>query len=183
MKKLSICGMAFLGLTACGASQASYDDLLDSLEDRTDRNEDIAGTPSGNIPTSGSADYSGEGVYTVTALGQETSFISEAEVSVSFRSDTVTGELSNFYDEDAESYSGTVSVESGGLDRTGQEVLAVSELEGSLRGPNGERIVVDGAMVAGFGNNDASVLAGFVGGDLTIDGASGSFEGVIVMEE
>ena len=187
MKKIYFVAASLALLTACGGSNStrSFNAITADLAGRANELQGLEGTATNDVPSSRSVNFSGAGRYVVTIFGSESDLASEVDLTVNFGRDTVTGQFTNFVDENNDQLSGSISLSSGVLDRGGREVLAEADLQGNLVGPFGENVEIDGALLGGFGDDDgtADVLAGLVGGDITVDGIGGSFEGAFITEE
>lgn len=186
--KLVASATAIATLAACGGGStsgggSSFASISNEAERLFNEFEDIEATPVADVPDSGSAGYSGIMGATASVAGEESDIAGLVDLDVNFGSDSFDGRIYDLVDEFEDTVAGTVRIQNGTFDRTGgSEVLLEADASGTLTNAEGQTIGVDGGVLLGFGGADAEVLAGLIGGDLDVDGTSGSFLGAIVTE-
>lgn len=181
----SVMVLAALTLTACGPE---LENLLKSAE--FDAIDEAAGalvaegealfdaegyTDPMTLPPSGSADYAG-------FIGIETDdvqTIGELELTADFSgAGSISGSATNFVNDDSGSYSGTLTVSNGVIDRAADlnnfDYTFNADIDGTLTS-GGDDFVVSGLMEGDFIGNDHE----FIGGDVT--GTVVTSEGVEVI--
>ncbi|MEY1555084.1 hypothetical protein AB3Y40_05565 [Yoonia sp. R2331] len=193
MVKLAVAATALAGLAACGGGSTgsgalSFQQIGNRADPLITRFENVSSTPIRNVPTSGSANYSGIMAAEADVGGEVTALAGLANMRVGFGSNTLSGSITNIVNDANQRYPGRLNMTNGTIDRSGGnslfpgEVVMETDVTGRLTGPAGERIVVDGGSVLGFGNPNYEVIGGLIGGDLTVDGTRGSFFGGLVLE-
>ncbi len=193
MVKLAVAATALAGLAACGGGSTgggalSFQQIANRADPLITRFENVSSTPIRNVPTSGSANYSGIMAAEADVGGEVTALAGLANMRVGFGSNTLSGSITNIVNDANQRYPGRLNMTNGTIDRSGGnslfpgEVVMETDVTGRLTGPAGERIVVDGGSVLGFGNPNYEVIGGLIGGDLTVDGTRGSFFGGLVLE-
>lgn len=134
-------------LTACKSdddgSGTSYTDISDQLDQLTDATEDDVALETADIPTVGTASYTG--MLALVDTSETGVLVGQANIDVAFASDSVTGTVNDFiYAEDVSDQSqelpsvdGTLTFENGFIDRTAtsSDPQILTELTGTLNAP------------------------------------------------
>lgn len=144
---------------------------LAELEFFVEKSENLILTPIADIPTSGSATY--DGVFSLGRIEERfpgdpdpdlvDPLIGEVELDVDFQRNTLSGNADNFFD-DTRSVSGSLTISDGEIERSVDGVLFVADVVGELP-INGAQRDVEGALIGGFGGNDAETIVSLFVGD------------------
>lgn len=159
-----IAPIAACGGSDNGSSGASFNDLATRADALVARAETLEATPLESMPTTGTATYDGVAAFSRSELMETTDMLSAATVNANFGDSTISGQLSNFRVYDGTAIDGTVAIQNGAI--SGTDFIA--DLSGQLS-DDGEAILVDGAMIGGFGGPNAEMLAAIAAGETYTD--------------
>ncbi len=150
----------------------SYDDLVDqfvALGDTVDALETLDPT---EVPTVGSASYSGVLVFEGPDDGLDTNFLAgDMSMTADFANSEVSGSAGNFVNADDEEYSGSLTVSNGTIfnDVVLEDFYTYSaDIAGSLSGADNE-VDVDGELGGDFFGDDAEYAGGVIEGTLDVN--------------
>lgn len=161
-------------LSACGGgsetiSSAEALDRLDEIEASLDDFAALSSTVAGDIPTTGSATYTGvvggAAQQSEFVVGDPITFLGDAQVDVNFATSTLTGTGTNFFgttggtDPELVLYSGTLQVTGGSFDNSDPNSV-VAQVDGTLTSSE-HTIVVGSSASGGFAGSSAEGI-GFI---------------------
>jgi hypothetical protein len=159
-------------LTACGggdSGELSLAQNASAIANDTqlilDRINLMPGTSSANVPTTGSAVYSGTlaGVVVLPSrIGDPATFLGNVDVTTDFSDNTLTGSARNFVgtsggvSSELVSYSGTMAISAGDFGGTDRSVVT-GTVSGELSS-QGDVFAINGAMSGGFYGDNSEAL-------------------------
>lgn len=141
-------------------------------------------TPKALVPLNGEARYAGTLRADIVTPSVTSDVGALIEMGVDFRTDSVGGIVGNFVERDGDRLDGVLTLQSGRLSRTSnsREVAIFSDMAGTLRGPGGERIVVDADLVGGFAGRNVDYIGAEIDGRVSVDGERGTIDGLTALE-
>ena len=146
-------------------------------------------TDLGIIPVSGDASYAGifKGDLANVADNVTDTVIGEMELAVSFTpsSASVSGSVTNFYDDDGAAMAGNLIFTDGRLDRggdTSSDATFTLSADGSLTDANNQVLVFDTTLEGDFLGNNYDAVGGNALGRITHNGTSQNFDGTFIAE-
>lgn len=165
------------------ASLAAVQGLLDTHADPVDY------TTLNTIPQSGNASYSGF-AYGTLANTSDTitdSLIGELSVSVSFgpSSTSLTGNITDFVDQDGDALSGTLALTSGEFDRSGSpnaDSTVGITVSGNLTDDTSQTLAINGRLEGDFLGSDHLAIGGEFLGTVVSNGDNQNLDGGFIAE-
>ncbi|WP_373635548.1 hypothetical protein [Yoonia sp. SS1-5] len=144
-----------------------------------------------SLPVTGAPTYTGTLNFVLNEGGAgDVTYTGDLSLTASFAGDTITGDVSNFTDSDAETYTGTLTLINGDIDRgAGAGINPVfADLDGSLTRASDAQVLESGAAIGGefFGSAGAATpeeVRGTVTGSFCTENCSGGGPPSIVAVE
>jgi len=163
--------------TSGSASLDAARSLLDTYADP------LTYTAMGSIPTTGSASFNG---YAYGNLANSTdtitdNIVGDLSINVSYGGSTsFTGSISDIVDEDGDALTGSLTLSSGSLNRSGsptQDPTVAISISGSLTDGSAQTLNITGLLEGDFLGTSANALGGELLGTVTVNGTPQDIDG------
>ena len=155
-------------LVACSenAPEATFTTLNSGAASLSTQAEGLDASASADIPTTGTASYSG---YMGVDVGYN-EVIGDLSMSVDFASDSVSGSARNFISASNIAYTGDLTLTGGFIDRTADTALGdphlLADVDGTLTS-DGIASTVDAQLRGTFQGPGRDIVSGYVSGTVT----------------
>jgi len=164
-----------LAITALSACSSGGDRTIEEISDRGLRIVETHGMDTGNftdpasLPETGSTRYDG-----IIALVVDTSVLGgDVSITANWRDDSVSGQATNFLDEENSALSGSLAITNGTIDRTADvdiDFTVVADVDGTLRG-GGNNYDFDMTYLADFYGTNQAAIGGITVGQVVVNDA------------